>query len=170
MVETNESTQSLAVRAGEVGDAGPIKALAIINGMFAPDEVGWVDDALRRDRDGSSEDDIWLVAVGSDKGVLAAAYVAPEPFGDRVWNLYFLAVDPRHQRKGVATTLLIHVEQSLRAARDNVARVLIVETSSGEAYEGARSLYAQRGFIREAVVREFYGPGDDKVTFWKSLT
>jgi hypothetical protein len=44
-----------------------------------------------------------------------------------------------------------------------------VETSSSAAYEGAREFYASRGFDREAVIREFYGPGEDKIVFWESL-
>ena len=62
-----------------------------------------------------------------------------------------------------------YVEQTLRAEGEGIARVLIVETSSSAAYEGARAFYARRGFDREAVIREFYGPGDDKIVFWKSL-
>lgn len=50
------------------------------------------------------------------------------------------------------------------------ARVLLVETSSTEQYHRARAFYLARGFDEEARVRDFYGPGDDRVVFWKSLT
>ena len=48
--------------------------------------------------------------------------------------------------------------------------MLIVETSSTAQYIGARRFYQARGFIEEARIRDFYGPGDDKVVFWKALT
>lgn len=49
------------------------------------------------------------------------------------------------------------------------ARVLIIETSSTDQYAATRGFYRHHGFDQEAVIREFYGPNDHKVTFWKSL-
>jgi ribosomal protein S18 acetylase RimI-like enzyme len=102
--------------------------------------------------------------------VVGATYVAPEPFADRLWNLYFLAVSPRWHAGGTGTQLVSHVEDELGRAGQDVARVLLVETSSLEQYAGARGFYRARGFDEEARIREFYGPGDDKVVFWKALT
>lgn len=62
-----------------------------------------------------------------------------------------------------------HVEQLLREAGDEVARVLIVETSSTDQYAATRASYTARGFDEEAHIRDYYGPGDCKVVFWKSL-
>jgi hypothetical protein len=62
---------------------------------------------------------------------------APEPFADRVWNLHFLAEEP------------------LRPPVDQVARVLIVETTSTDHDQSTRSFYEREGFDREARVREF---------------
>ncbi|MEL6985054.1 MAG: GNAT family N-acetyltransferase, partial [Actinomycetota bacterium] len=101
---------------------------------------------------------------------VAAAYYAPEPFSDRMWNLYFIATDPDRQGSGAGTRLIEHIEQRLRAAGPDVARTLIVDTSSLDAYAESRAFYARRGFTEEARIRDFYGPGDHKVTFWKSLT
>ena len=49
--------------------------------------------------DGSLEGHMWLVATEEGRP-LGAAYVAPEPFADRVWNLYFLGVAPEAQGRG----------------------------------------------------------------------
>jgi ribosomal protein S18 acetylase RimI-like enzyme len=157
------------VRAAAAADVEQIRALALGNGMFAPEDMAGFDDGLNGYLSGASEGHRWLVATGVGGRVEGAAYVAPEPFGDRVWNLYFLAADPSRHRRGAGSALVRHVEQSLRDEGDEVARVLIVETSSGAAYEGARRFYSSRGFDREAVIREFYGPSDDKIVFWKSL-
>ena len=62
------------------------------------------------------------------------------------------------------------VERTLRQLGDEHARVLIVETSSTDPYAQARAFYAKYGFEEEARIREFYGPGDHKVVFWKSLS
>ena len=161
--------EPITVRAAVAEDVGQIRALAIGNAMFAPEDMGGFDDGLNGYLNGELDGHRWLVATEVGGRVEGAAYVAPEPFGDRVWNLYFLAVHPSRHRRGAGSALVKHLEQALRDEGDETARVLIVETSSSAAYESARRFYASRGFDREAVIREFYGPGEDKIVFWKSL-
>lgn len=169
MDDNTETHETASVRAATAPDAEQIKALAIGNAMFAPDDMGGFDEGLNGYLNGSMEGHRWVVATAKRGRVQGAAYYAPEPFGDRVWNLYFLAVDPSGHGQGVGSSLVTYVERTLRAEGSSCARVLIVETSSGSAYEGAREFYTRRGFDREAVIREFYGPDEDKVVFWKSL-
>jgi ribosomal protein S18 acetylase RimI-like enzyme len=159
----------VSVRPAARVDAEGIRALALDNGMFEPDDMESFDDALNGYLDGAWDGHTWVVAADDAGRLVGAAYVAPEPFGDRVWNLSFLAVGQGEHGRGIGSSLVTHVEQELRAQGESRARVLIVETSSGEDYEGARGFYASRGFHREAVIREFYGPAEDKVVFWKSL-
>jgi ribosomal protein S18 acetylase RimI-like enzyme len=161
--------RELHVRTASVGDADVIRRLAIENQLFTADDMDGFDETLAGFFNGSLDDHCWLVAATHDDIVVGAAYYAPEPFADRMWNLYFLAVAPSGHRGGVGSALISYVEQALRDFGDRAARVLIVETSSLDAYAQARSFYAKQGFDEEARIREFYGPGDDKVVFWKAL-
>ncbi len=137
--------------------------------MFAAEDMGGFDETMAGFFAGLLTDHRWLVATNDHGEVIAAGYYAPEPFADRVWNLYFLAVAPERHRSGSGRALIEFAEQELRDLGPELARVLIVETSSLEAYAPARSFYAKQGFDEEARIREFYGPGDDKVVFWKAL-
>ncbi len=157
------------VRSAAHDDVVPIQRLAVDNGMLALDEMAGFDEMLRGYLDGSIDNHRWIVAEGVAGRVAGAAYYGPEPFADRVWNLYFLAVQPDLHRSGIGTALVAHTEQSLRSAGEQVARVLLVDTSSTDDYEAARRFYGREGFHREARIREFYGPADDKIVFWKSL-
>ncbi len=84
-----------------------------------------------------------------------------------MWKLYFLGVQPGQQGRGIGRALVAHVEEELREQGE---RVLIIETSGVDDYEATRTFYRSRGYDEEARIREFYGPGDDKVVFWKALT
>ncbi len=158
------------IRAVVAHDIDHIKDLAVRNGMFAPEEMDGFDHVLRGYLHGTLDGHKWIVAVSKAGELDGAAYHASEPFGDRVWNLCFIAVRPERQREGIGTLLLGHVEQTLRSLGESQARVLIVETSSTDAYAAARRFYGREGFDHEATIREFYGPGDDKLVYWKMLT
>ncbi len=146
-----------------------IKAIAVASGLFAQDEVEFFDPMLAGFFDGSMEGHEWLVLTDETQQVIASAYFAPEPYADRMWNLYFIATNPAAQGSGAGTALLTHIEQTLRARGTDHARTLIVETSSTDQYARTRDFYRKQGFTQEATIRQFYGPEDHKVVFWKSL-
>ncbi len=156
------------VRNARAADIDAIKQIAVATEMFATDEVGFFDEMIAGFLDGTMPEHHWLV-VEQDAAVVAGAYYAPEPFADRMWNLYFIAVSPRHQGCGTGAALVTHVEANLRALGEETARVIVVETSSTDRYARTRDFYRRLGYDEEARIRQFYGPGDDKVVFWKSL-
>ncbi len=114
---------------------------------------------------GGTKPHIWLVCCEGPT-VLGFAYSEPERMTDGTHNLLAIAVDPERQSEGIGQNLVAAVEQSARAAG---GRVLLIETSSLPEYERTRSFYDQLGFDREAVIRQFYAAGEDKVVFWKHL-
>lgn len=157
------------IRSAVPADVERIKTIAVAAEMFTADDVEFFDGMLGGFFDGSMEGHHWLVAE-SDGTVIAAANYAPEPFSDRLWNLYFIAVHPAAQGGGLGGSLMEHAETDLQAMGEGRARVLLVETSSTDQYARTREFYAKLGYDEEARIRDFYGPGDDKVTFWKSMS
>lgn len=157
------------VRALAAGDVASLRRIAVAVGLFQADELGALDERLSGYLDGTLEGHGWLVAQCREGEVIGAAYFAPEPFSDRVWNLFFVGVTPKHQASGVGRALIEHVEDTLRQAGEASARVLLVETSGLAAFEPTRSFYRRCGYHEEARIRQFYGPDDDKIVFWKSL-
>src|ERR1041385_7692864 len=82
------------------------------------------------------------------------------PGTDRTYDLYWIAVDPRHQGSGNGTLLLDEVERRLRQRE---ARLLVVETSSRDDYAATRRFYQSRGYTEAARLSDFYAPGDHRV-------
>ncbi|MCW1957936.1 MAG: GNAT family N-acetyltransferase [Mycobacterium sp.] len=158
-----------SIRIPTGSDVERIKQIAVAAGMFSPEEAGFIDDMLAGFFDGSLAGHRWVVVDDTSGRASAAAHYAPEPFADRVWNLYFIAVAPDKQGHGLGCSLIHHLERELTARGDDVARVLIVETSATDQYAATRTFYRNRGYREEARIRQFYGPADDKIVFWKSL-
>ena len=46
---------------------------------------------------------------------------------------------------------------------------MIADTSGDAGFTATRKFYAAKGYDEEARIRDFWGTGDDKVTYWKSL-
>jgi ribosomal protein S18 acetylase RimI-like enzyme len=106
----------------------------------------------------------WLVLEQGE--VRAVAYHVPEPLTDGTCNLLLIAVDPVAQGRGLGTALMARIESDLAAAG---ARILLVETSGKEEFARTRAFYAMLGYDAEAMIRDYYADGDDKVIFRKRL-
>lgn len=98
----------------------------------------------------------------------SSGYACFGPIGCTVssYDLYWIAVHPDFQGSGVGTLLIREVER--RIAELGGTRVY-VETSSRPKYEPTRRFYESRGYRTEAVMEDFYAPGDGKVVFVKPL-
>jgi ribosomal protein S18 acetylase RimI-like enzyme len=140
--------------------------LTAATGVFRPDEI----DTLREVLDDFFAGDGIEHCCHSyklDSRVVGYVYFAAEEMTDRTWYVWWIAVDPAVQGRGVGRQLLLFAEEE---ARQRGARVLFVETSGLPGYEATRRFYLNNGYDREAVLRDFYRDGDDMVVFRKRLT
>ena len=91
----------------------------------------------------------------------------PTPLTDGVFDLYWIAVDPKHQGQGIGQLLLRFVENEVRRQR---GRMLLIETSSKETYAPTLRFYQRSGYDEISRIKDFYRIEDDKVVFCKKLT
>ena len=82
------------------------------------------------------------------------------------WNLLMLWVEDGHEGKGYGSALIDEIEQELQT-KDG--RLLIVETSGKDVFIVARKFYEKSGFKLEAIIKNFFEAGDDKLVYTKSL-
>jgi ribosomal protein S18 acetylase RimI-like enzyme len=137
-----------------------VKNIAVDTGMFAEDD--WQNPDLQN----LQEDHHWIVVTAESGEVLGAAYFAPEMVSTNLWNTFFLAVKKEFHGQGVGKFLMRHIEYLAIHAG---IRTLIVETSNQDAYAQARGFYTSLGYSKEAEIRNYYGEGDNKIVFWKSV-
>lgn len=82
------------------------------------------------------------------------------------FDLYWIVVDKEHQGGGVGRELLRHSEEIIGRMS---GRRVYVETSSRPQYEPTRRFYERCGYSVEALLGDFYAPGDGKVILVRVL-
>ncbi len=156
-----DESQPLAVRSAEPADRAAMHALVADVGLFAAEELDEVGDTLDAFFSEQAGSDFWVVGVVG-AAVVALGYYAPERMTRGTWNLYLLAVHPDHQGMGHGRGVVRFVEDDLRSRG---ARLLLIETSGVAEFHAQRDFYAGLVYRQEAVIRQFYDAGDDKVIF-----
>ena len=124
-----------------------------------------LDEMIAEYLSGSAAEEIWLTKE-HDGVPITIVYCAPEKMTEGTSNLYLIAVQKEYQGKGIGAEMMTYVENLLRKKGH---RILLVETSGLPEFELTRKFYDQLGYHREAVIREFYSEGEDKLIFWKKL-
>jgi len=82
------------------------------------------------------------------------------------YDLYWIAVDPATQGRGLGRLLVDAAEQHVRGLG---GRRMFIDTSSRPDYAATRSFYERCGYACEATLRDYYAPGDGKAIFAKDL-
>ena len=156
-----------------VGDRTRLAELLVDTGAFHADEVDVALALFDLTHGGSasgandaSVDYEFIGAFDGDRLVGYACFGAT-PATEGTYDLYWLAVDPVAQGRGVGRALVGEVETKL-ASRGG--RLLVVETSSRPDYDGTRKFYARSGYVEAARVRDFYAPADDRILLTTRLT
>ena len=154
-------TNPARVRDAQPDDIAALEAIIRGIGLFTPEEANGFAGTLAGHFAEPEEGHVWLLA-GEGQG---AAYLAPE-VSPGVWNLLFLGVLPEGRGQGLARELITQVEQRLRAQG---ARMLLIDTSTEPPMAAARALYEAMGYERVALIPDYWGPGDGKLTFRQAL-
>lgn len=160
------------IRPLEATDRDRIHDILTATARFTEEEVKCamelVDKALTQPERG--EYLVHVVEDASDNGTHPiAGYVCfgATPLTDGVFDLYWIAVDPKRQGQGVGQILLRFVENEVRRQR---GRMLLIETSSKDSYGPTLRFYTRSGYDEISRIKDFYRVEDDKIVFCKKLT
>jgi ribosomal protein S18 acetylase RimI-like enzyme len=143
-------------------DIDGLKTVLDSCGLF-PSE--YLDDMIADYFNNADTQDIWFTCIDNNLPI-AIGYCVPEKMTNGTYNLLAIGVSKDAQRNGIANEMINYIEQQQKS-KDG--RILIIETSSDPAQLGARSLYQKLGYNQEAVIRDFWDDGVDKIVFWKKL-
>jgi ribosomal protein S18 acetylase RimI-like enzyme len=85
---------------------------------------------------------------------------------EATYDLYWIAVDPKFQGRGIGSRLVDFLEETLKAMG---ARMILIETSSIPSYDKTQRFYLYKGFQEVARVPNYYHAGNDRVTYCKRI-
>jgi GNAT superfamily N-acetyltransferase len=148
-------------------DVARIAGLVQITGFFNPAEVE-VAAELVQERLAKGAASGYDFIMAEHYGRLAGyTCYGPIPGTASSYDLYWIAVHPDYQGKGLGRRLLTETEGRIK--RDGGTRVY-VETSQRAQYASTRAFYESCGYRLESVLSDFYAPGDGRVTYCKTFT
>lgn len=143
-------------------DIPALRAILDETGLFPS---GILPDLLDDFLGNREEGEIWLTCEAEGEAI-GFCYAVPEALAEGTYNMLAIAVLPARQGTGAGSLMAGKLEAALRGED---ARILIVDTSGTDAFARTRDFYRGNGYAEEARIRDFWGEGDDKVVFWKSL-
>jgi ribosomal protein S18 acetylase RimI-like enzyme len=150
------------IRKVQIHDVSGLKEVLDSSELF-PSE--YLDNMISDYFNNKDTEDIWFTYI-EDSRPIAIGYCAPEKLTNGTYNLYAIAVRKELQGQGIGQKMMNFIEKLLA---DNGKRILIVETSSIDHYALTRKFYYKLGYKQEAVIKDFWNDGEDKVIFWKKL-
>lgn len=147
-------------------DRDAVERLVCATRFFSEEEcaiaVELIDDRLAR---GMASGYFFLLAEEAER-LLGYTCFGPIPGSAYGFDLYWIAVDPDAQGRGLGRKLLTESERIMAGLG---ARRVYAETSSRQQYKPTHAFYLASGYVREAFLSDFYAPGDGKVIFVKIL-
>ena len=153
---------SVSIREVEKNDLEHLKSVLNSIALF-PAEM--LEEMISDYFDNPDTQDIWFTATENNIPV-SIGYCAPEKLTDGTFNLYAIGVRSDIQGKGIGNKMMKYLEDQLK---EQGHRILIVETSGTDDFELTRKFYENLNYNKEAVIRDFWKEGDDKVIYWKKL-
>jgi ribosomal protein S18 acetylase RimI-like enzyme len=153
-------------RAIRAEDRAPLAALLARITQFAAGEVDValeLVDASIADPEGSGYASMVALADGAVAGYVC---FGPTPMTAATWDLYWIAVDPALQGRGIGRALYGAFAAHMQARG---GRNIRIETSSKEDYAATGGFYDRLGFAITGRLRDFYAEGDDLLVFYRTL-
>ncbi len=160
-------TDTTVVRPLKREDRSDIHVLLEETGVFTQDEVSIALELIDAVLDKPGQRDYIIYSCVSEGEVVGYYCIGPTPATASTFDLYWIAVKPSAQGRGIGGTLNAHAETLVQSMG---GRLLIAETSSQPKYLNTRKFYINHGYTELARIAHYYRPGDDLVVYGKYLS
>jgi GNAT superfamily N-acetyltransferase len=147
-------------------DRAPLEELLRATGFFNPRELRVALEVIDNRLALAKKSEYRFLILEDEGNLIGYACWGPITVTLTSADLYWMAVHPASQGKGLGRTLLETAEMWM--AREGHTRVYL-ETSLRGQYAPTRAFYLHCGYEIAAELPDFYEPGDGKAIFVKTL-
>ncbi len=147
-------------------DREKIKDILVDTNNFSEEEIRIaveLIDIYLNDREQKDYEIFTDVEEGSIRGYVC---IGPRPLTTGTFDLYWIAVNPKVQSKGVGSGLIKYIEDHIKEKK---GRLILIETSGKESYEKERKFYEKNLYTVLVNIKDFYNAGDALVIYGKYL-
>jgi ribosomal protein S18 acetylase RimI-like enzyme len=148
------------------GDEGRVRALVASTGFFNAAEVELAADLVSERLSRGARSGYHFVLGERGASLVAFACYGSICGTQDSFELYWIAVAPEEQRRGLGGEIYTRAEVAMR---EGGAKHIYADTSSSERYAPTRGFYQRMGFVEQARLPDFYAPGDGKIIYVKRL-
>jgi len=92
--------------------------------------------------------------------------IGPRPLTKGTYDLYWIAVNPNVQARGIGSGLIKYIEDYLK---QKSARLILIETSGKPGYEKERKFYLKNKYDLIVEIKDFYDADDSLVVYGKYI-
>ncbi len=154
------------IRPARPEDRARIHEILVGVAIFTDEEVRIAAELVDESFDQPEKGDYIVHVVEDQSGIQGYVCYGPTPLTEGVYDLYWIAVDPKLQGHGFGQVLLRFVENEIKRQR---GRMLLIETSSKESYGATLRFYERSGYEEISRIKDFYRIEDDKIVYCKRL-
>lgn len=156
----------ITVKLAQKGNGPSINRISEKTMVFNKTEISCVSELWQEYLNKGLVSGYTFLAAQEGKKTLGFVCFGPHALTEGAYDIYWIAVDPAHQNRGIGGLLIEAVEREVTLLKGSL---LILETSSTPPYQPARDFYARHNFTLEATVHDFYALDDHLMIYTKHL-
>jgi len=150
----------------ETRDCRRVREIVASTGVFSPVEIDVAVELVEERLAKGLASGYHFIFAERDGQTLGYACYGPIALTAASYDLYWIAVDKTCQGQKIGQLLLAKSEELIQAAG---GRQVYIETSNRGHYAATREFYLRCAYRQEALLKDFYAPGDDKVIYVRTL-
>lgn len=147
-------------------DITKVKDIVSSTGFFSEEEVNIACELVEERLNKGEESGYYFLFLELAGRTVGYSCFGPIPATKLSYDLYWIAIHEDYQNRGLGKVLLSESEKEI----NNLGgKRIYVETSGKEQYISTRKYYLACDYKEEAVLTDFYAPGDSKYLYLKIL-
>ena len=150
----------------KTSDKDQIRQLVQSSGFFSPEEIRIAVELIEERLSHGIPSGYFFLFAESEGNIVGYTCFGPIPATMYSYDLYWIVVHNNFRRSGIGKKLLAQTEYLIGTQG---GRSIYIDTSSRDQYNTTRMFYSRCGYRKDAFVKDFYEPGDSKITYVKEI-